>query len=470
MRPSDVYRLANANLWRTRLRTVLTTLGVIVGIGALVSMVSFGVGMQKNITDEIRRHDLFTTIQVTPADLDLEGVMSGDVSSVAGPRDPSVPVLDDQAVDDIRAMPGVLVAFPEVRFPATIRFNGREARVNVQALPSDMGLHPPFDEIEHGRFFTSDDERSIVLGERTLRELGLRLRESGREPVSEGVESQEALAVVSADSLLGRGVVLVSSVLDESRVPHAMATGSMPLREVETTLTIVGMRERSSGFGFARMAPDATVPSGTGREIPRLGFTSIWDLLASGGEAETEYPAVHVRVESMDDLESVRWAIEERGFSVLALADQLEEFRRQFLIMDALLGAVGTIALFVASLGIINTMVTSILERRREIGVMKAVGGSQGDIKGIFFVEAGTIGLVGGALGLVLGWLVTRVANAVLNYHLRPEGVPFTDLFHMPAWLVLGALTFAVLVSLLAGVYPAARAARVDPVEALRHD
>ena len=211
------------------------------------------------------------------------------------------------------------------------------------------------------------------------------------------------------------------------------------------------------------------IPFGTASDVPRLGFTNVWELLRDPDGPE-EYPTVHVRAETMDDLEHVRAQIEAMGFSVLALADQLEEFKRDFLIMDALLGAVGTIALVVASLGIVNTMVTSILERTREIGIMKAIGGSEGDIKWIFFVEAGTIGLSGGALGLVLGWIVTRAANAIVNYHLRPAGVPPADLFYMPVWLLLGALAFSVLVSLLAGVYPAARAASIDPVAALRHD
>ncbi len=123
-----------------------------------------------------------------------------------------------------------------------------------------------------------------------------------------------------------------------------------------------------------------------------------------------------------------------------------------------------------AALGIINTMVTSILERTREIGVMKAIGGSERDIRWIFFSEAATIGFFGGAFGLALGWVVTRIANAVANHYLRPQGVPEVDLFYMPLWLIAGAMAFAVGVSLLAGLYPATRAARVDPVQALRHD
>jgi putative ABC transport system permease protein len=138
--------------------------------------------------------------------------------------------------------------------------------------------------------------------------------------------------------------------------------------------------------------------------------------------------------------------------------------------MDSLLGAIGTIALIIAALGIINTMLMSILERTREIGVMKAVGGSENEIKFIFFVEAACIGLVGAVFGLMLGWLVTRIANQVMNTMVLPDDQRPIDLFYFPVWLILGAIGFSVFLSLAAGLYPAIRAARIDPVRALRHD
>jgi putative ABC transport system permease protein len=138
--------------------------------------------------------------------------------------------------------------------------------------------------------------------------------------------------------------------------------------------------------------------------------------------------------------------------------------------MDSLLGAIGTVALIIAALGIINTMIMSILERTREIGIMKAVGGSENQIKLIFFVEAAFIGLIGAIFGLVLGWLVSRVANIIINSRLQPLDASQVDLFYFPLWLIAGAIAFSILVSLAAGLYPAIRAARIDPVKALRHD
>jgi putative ABC transport system permease protein len=158
------------------------------------------------------------------------------------------------------------------------------------------------------------------------------------------------------------------------------------------------------------------------------------------------------------------------GVEVFTITDQFKELKRGFLIMDTILGAIGTIALFVASLGIINTMIMSILERTRDIGIMKAIGGAESDIRKIFFVEAVSIGFLGALFGLILGWGVTRVANFVANTKLMPQGEAPIDLFYFPLWLILGAIAFSMVVSLAAGLYPAIRAARIDPVKALRHD
>jgi putative ABC transport system permease protein len=433
MTPPDLWRLSLENLWRTKLRSVLTTLGVVIGIGALVSMVSFGVGMQENVTSEFRENDLFTSMQVLPAKIDVGEIMAGGFEP---PQ--TVKALNDSAVEAIRAIPAVELAFPEIRFPVTVRMMGKEARTSLQAVPAAMGRYKPFSEIPYGSFYASE------------------------------------LVPISVDSLIGREVEIVSSTLDLQSAARAFmrsftAPSRLPLREEVVRLRVVGVRGRLSGFGAARFRGGVIVPIETGAAMPRLGFSDVWDLLDSS-EGTQGYGSVYVRTRGMDDITPVREAVEEMGFGVLAVIDELEEIKQTFLIMDALLGAVGTIALIVAALGIINTMVTSILERTREIGVMKAVGGSETDIRWIFFLEAATIGFIGGAFGLALGWAVTRIANVVANHYLRPQGVPEVDLFYMPVWLIAGALVFSVGVSLLAGFYPASRAARVDPVQALRHD
>ncbi|MCK4409866.1 MAG: ABC transporter permease [Candidatus Eisenbacteria sp.] len=468
MTPSDLWRLSLENLWRTKLRSVLTTLGVVIGIGALVSMVSFGIGMQENVTREFRENDLFTSLQVLPAKIDVGEILAG---SFEPPE--TVRALNDSAVEAIRALPEVELAFPEIRFPVTVRMMGKEARTSLQAIPAAMGRYKPFSEIPYGSFYEGDADSAVVLTGRLLGELGFRLEE---EPVDARAGESDAteLIPISVDSLIGRRIEVVSSTVDLASAARTFMRSftppsSLPLWEEVVRLRVVGLRGRLSGFGATRFRGGIIVPIDTGAAMPRLGFSDVWDLLDSSAE-EQGYGSVYVRTSGTDDVTPVREAVEEMGFGVLAVIDEFEEIKQSFLIMDALLGAVGTIALIVAALGIINTMVTSILERTREIGVMKAIGGSETDIRWIFFSEAATIGFIGGAFGLALGWAVTRMANAVANHYLRPQGVPEVDLFYMPIWLIAGAMAFSVVLSLLAGLYPASRAARVDPVQALRHD
>jgi putative ABC transport system permease protein len=139
--------------------------------------------------------------------------------------------------------------------------------------------------------------------------------------------------------------------------------------------------------------------------------------------------------------------------------------------MNSVLGLLGGISLLVASFGIANTMIMSILERTREIGIMMAVGAEDREIKLIFFIEAAVIGLAGGILGSLAAWGIDAVANRLAyRFILKPQGASFIDFFALPPYLWLGAILFAVAVSITAALYPAARAARIDPVRALRHD
>jgi putative ABC transport system permease protein len=112
----------------------------------------------------------------------------------------------------------------------------------------------------------------------------------------------------------------------------------------------------------------------------------------------------------------------------------------------------------------------AILERRREIGIMKAIGASDTDVQKLFFAEAGVMGVLGGVVGVALGWAIGQVINFFTNIYLKRQHFPPEQVWSVPWWLVVGAIGFAVIVSLLSGLYPAARAARLDPVQALRYE
>jgi len=182
------------------------------------------------------------------------------------------------------------------------------------------------------------------------------------------------------------------------------------------------------------------------------------------------FESLTVKVNEIKNVESVCAKIDSMGFGTMSIINQLEGMKRGFIVFDTILGAIGAVALLVAALGIINTMLMSILERTKEIGIIKAIGGSEGEVKLIFIIEACTIGFFGGIFGIGLGWVVTKIAGVIGNFYIVKEGGTAVNLFHIPWWLILGAMAFAVLISLISGLFPAARAARTNPVEALRRE
>jgi ABC-type antimicrobial peptide transport system permease subunit len=192
--------------------------------------------------------------------------------------------------------------------------------------------------------------------------------------------------------------------------------------------------------------------------------------LISVGEGR-RYNSLVVRVTKSQDVPRVEDKVKKMGFNAFSIHDASQNITKVFRFVDLFLVIFGSLALAVASLGIVNTLVMAVLERRREIGIMKALGASDADVKRIFFVEAGCMGTFGGALGAGLGWLIGRIINFGTNIYLeRWVQTPPQNFWYVPLWLALLAIGFSCLVSLSAGLYPASRAARLDPVEALRHE
>jgi len=163
-------------------------------------------------------------------------------------------------------------------------------------------------------------------------------------------------------------------------------------------------------------------------------------------------------------------AIKQMGFGAFSLLDATRNLALVFAVFDLLLGIFGSLALVVASLGIVNTLVMAILERRREIGILKALGASDRDVRRLFFVEAAAMGLLGGVLGVVMGWLIGRALNFGTDVYLSRQQLPAITVAAVPWWMVVAAIAFSLAVSLCAGLYPASRAARLNPVEALRYE
>ena len=453
MKISDYLELSFSNLWKRKLRTFLTAFGVTIGIGALVAMVGFGKGMQKNMTESFESLDLFNSLTVFPSGPTSQrfGFDPDDqVKPEENPKGRNV-ILDEEAVKRFEMLEGVQSVFPEIRFPALVQYKGAEELRLVQVIPARIASSKLI-KLEAGKPFGRDNEDSIIIGKSLLRPLKI------QDPAS----------------ALGQKIEIASIAFDFTafqpmNIPSFLQGKQLPFKKTTYEFTVIGVMGEMGFGGSSPLQSDVFIPPGSAQRIEKLPFTNLWDLFRAR-QGMLGYSAVNIRLSSPRTAESVKRQIQDMGFSTFALIDQFNQIKTSFVYMDMILAAVAMIAIFVASLGIINTMVMSILERYSEIGIMKAVGGSDRDIQKIFFFESCSIGFLGGVFGLALGWVVSRIINRIINFFLAKQGLPFLEYFSFPLWLCLGAIAFAIIVSLVSGIYPAHRAAKVDPVVALRHD
>ena len=481
MRAYDLIELAGRNLREAGLRNSLTTLGIGVGVASLVAMMSLGVGLQKLVTRQLGRSGLFDTVVVTSRDN-----ARGPRFAQAAPASGQPKQLDETARHSFEQMANVEEVYPNFSAVADVRLesnkNGNHYTV-VGTLPRSARTSEAFDDVQGGFFSASDAQEVIILSD-----FGRELLDLPREPRGTDVK----LTAEQADQLLGRYVVLRyhkreagesaplsgkvarkkgepdPDDIDNGDDSQAEEMKSFSLVPRQVKLKIVGIVSSEPNRALRQGRTPVFLPLALGESLEMVQAGELWSTLRPS-DTKT-YAALIVRVNKSKAVAQVEEEIKKQGFNTFSILDASKGITRFFTFLDMFLGIFGSLALAVASLGIVNTLVMAIMERRREIGIMKALGASDGDVKRIFFFEAGSMGLLGGALGAGLGWAIGRAINLATNIYLQRQDIRPENFWVVPSWLVGAALGFSLLVSLCAGLYPASRAARLDPVQALRHD
>jgi putative ABC transport system permease protein len=461
---SDTTQLALRNLREAVLRTALTALGVSIGIASLVGMVSFGVAIQDQVVGSFMRSGLFDSVTVTEpfrAGPRAGGRGRGGANAFrqqVGPskQAPADTRLDEDALKKFAALERVVEVFPNIRVPVQVAYGDAHEFTAAIGVPMSARGRGVFQSFAAGRFFANESEDACLISQ----DFASRLTD--RKP-AQIVGTTLTLAYASQGNSADAAATMLPGM-------PPMLPGGLNIQRNEKTFRIAGIVERQGGPDpVAAVFGAIMIPLAKARAMGSYDVLSPQALLRPPSD-KPSYSTVTVRVARAQDTEEVEKKIRDMGYTAFSIADVLKNDRRAFILLDLFLGLVGSIALTVASLGIVNTMVMSILERTREIGIMKAIGGSDEDVRRIFLIEAALIGVMGGVFGLILGWAVGRGINYGANYYLRTQGVPATNLFLIPWWLVAGGVTFALLVSLIAGSVPAMRASRLDPIQALRHD
>lgn len=427
MRPGDLIETVFLNLRRMRLRLLLTVLGVVIGTSSVVLMVSLGIGLQRNIIEELSAFGDATHIMV-------QGGFEGMAGAEGEPKR-----LDQNAVTRFEQIDGVAAVLARIWVPVD-SLTYRRHQTGAQTIGVDMDVLKQFGtELAQGRYARADNE--IVIGD------AVPTMFAGGDPYA-GDRARDL-------DLMGKRITVTSTIY-----PSDMSDPNAQPATQERKVTVVGVLKPLD------METDTSV------------FMPLEPAIEISGvdRRRVEFSLITVKARGVGDVADIEKIISDDGYMAFSAQSTQDAVRRSFAIVQLVLGAIGGIALIVASLGIANTMTMSILERTREIGIMKAVGASGTQIRRIFLGEAAVIGLLGGAGGVAASALGALLANLFVTGMIAqqagagPDAAEATTLFVIPVWLAVFSVAFATGVGLLAGVLPAIRAANLDPLVALRHE
>jgi putative ABC transport system permease protein len=461
MKGYDLFDLAVRNLRQSKLRNGLTTVGISVGVASLVAMLSLGVGLQQLATRRLAGSGMFDTVFVTSKQ-DFRGFDREEDQKDKHPE--NAPVLDEPARVKMTQLKYVTEVEPEIRVMGEIVYNGQTHFGFVTGLPMSARENEAFDSLQ-GKFFSRSDADEVIVLKDFATELDANNPASliGKEVTLRYGEHQP----LAADTDTSGRPQLSGEQSSGSSDGGGSSYGFSVVRKMQP-LKVVGIIDEEP-YGGMRTVSHGRIflPVDLTEKLNMAQFTDMRSSLRGGAK---NYMTLTVRVKDPAKVSQVQDAIKQMGFRTFSILDATKSLRRFFTVLDLFLGIFGSLALAVATLAIINTLVMAVLERRREIGVMKAIGASDGDVKRLFFAEAGAMGFFGGVLGIALGYAIGKAINVGTGIYLRNHQLPAEPVWILPPWLIGAAIVFSIMVSLLAGLYPASRAARLDPVQTLKYE
>ena len=444
MKILDLVRLILGNLSRRKARVALTAIGVVIGTAAVVILVSLAIGLQRNANEQLYGIGDLTQIQVMPA-YDMEGGPGMVVQVGGGSGRPGEPqaarLLTNSALEELRAIPGVESVIPReyLMTGVMVKYQKLEGGVNVIGVDTadlaDLGL----EAIEGG---TELGRNTVVIGALVPNNFyDPRIRPGQEPPPPPQLYGQQIQVTVIKWDAEGNEIrknlsMRVSGVLTETR-GESDWTVYFPLDQIKV------LNEWAQGR--------------------RINYN------------KEGYSQVVVKVEEVEQVLDISEQITEMGFQAFTPQSFVQGINNFYVILQFIFGGVGAIALLVAAIGIANTMAMSILERTREIGLMKAVGATNRDVLAIFLGEAAGIGFIGGLGGVIIGWLAGQAINVIAIVYLANQasqqgGPPPSVAVYTPFWLPLFALIFSTIIGMISGLYPALRAATMIPVIALKYE
>lgn len=445
MRFLDLLLMSVNNLRRRKLRTALTVLGVIIGTASIVVMVSLGIGLKELNMELIQSYGSLTSINVR-ADR-----YYGEDSKT----EPNY--LTDEVMGQLGRMNHVTSVYPMLEISVLMRQGIYESGMQITGVPREYLEQIPLGQGALPEEGSKDLE--LIFGNAVIQWFSN--SRSGR-----GYWETGELPDID---YMGKPMFVVFD-MDKYYQSQGDSTVKAPKKYLLKTAGVVegGVNDYNEYAYqvYAELEPLKTQLRKIFKKNPIPGQPTN-----KKGKAYNYfiYNSAVVNVDSMENVIDVQQQLTDMGFQAYSNADWMEQTEQQSKMIQTVLGGIGAVSLFVAAIGIANTMMMSIYERTKEIGVIKVLGCDMGAIRDMFLLESGFIGFMGGMIGIGFSYGVSFAMNRFLKIGEMMTGQA-GDISRIPSWLALAAVIFAILVGMVAGFFPALRAMKLSPLAAIRNE
>lgn len=444
MKKSDLFLMALRNLKNRKTRTRLTVIGVVIGTCAIVIMVSIGIGIDKMITSQFE----------SDASLNKISVYQGYDEETGKELMP----FDDRVVEYLSGLEHVSAVVPVLNLDGYATVSRGRYNLNWGLKGIDLeSMEAMGYTLTEGSFADIDKKNTVFFGEKTVTNFS----DSQGNSVKYKYDKDYNISECEIDAM--KDAFYISPVINsEDGLPSSQADAFSPQR-----IKVGGIVKEDYKIDYDT-GQAVYVDMSVAKELYKQ-----YQKSSTGHKDAFAYSDIYVYVDNMENVKAVKEAIQSKGFSSYSDDEELEYTKKVMMAVQLVLGAIGAVSMFVAAFGISNTMVMAVYERTKEIGIMKVLGCDIGDIKSLFLYEAGTIGFLGGTIGMIISYIVSIAANLVAKAVAGSmgdfEGIKIC-VSSIPLWLAVSGILFSVLIGVIAGLSPAKRSVEVSALTAIHNE
>lgn len=456
MKIRDRLEMALRNLVRRKSRTILTILSVVIGASSIILMIAFALGINQQQKDMIDSFGGLSSIQIL-----TEG--NGGTAKI-----------DQANITKLKNIEGVKAVVPSKSFFSEILVKGDEdikISGEIQVVPDDVIENLSKDMMEWGDRINKADDDKIILGSQLS--AGKTVKDSygfSQEPIEDfDFKTHEYILRLGYKEMDDDGVNFTNENEENGEEKKA--------DYIDIPVQVTGKMNSKAFINPWASVINESFYKKLKKEDKKLTNSQLNQNFDMDGKpieeksgSEIAYDNLKVVVEDVENLPQVEESIRKAGFDTQSEAGSAEEIKKSNMVVTMILGGIGSVAFIVSAIGIINTMLMSIYERQKEIGVMKVIGASVDDVRSMFLIESGFIGFFGGIVGLIISLLVGLVINSLAanSGFFGSMNGEASKIIIIPIWLSLVGVGFSSMVGVLAGYIPARRATRLSAIEALR--